>query len=692
MFRGEWKKLFGSRILWGILAILIAVNGIICFNFSLDVRASRTEYGEMVAEILRSAGLRLEEYTALGYTEDDFVYQYQIQLLDVYGRLTDLAVEPGSAPGWQRVFHYAGGSLWLAVMALVTGFYLLYADRFSGMISLVRTTRHGRARLCAVRLAVGGAAAVVFASAFLAVELLISAAGSPGQVLESVSLPLQAVPGLERCPFRLSIGGGFALLWLTRVLLFVVVMLLSAALTALFNGYLLPLAGGAAFFGVQYLLADMTFFNDYHYLNLVNYFKLYGLNFFARYSVVRFGDACITSVAAAAVTLLLMAAVCTAAVILLSAYRRYTHRKSVLSDLFRRLPHRTAPRRRRRAASGTHTGLVRHELYKLLARASVIAIAVICLGVRLPIIADWFAPDLSYADDRYRLFLEEFADMSPEETDTHLNILIKETSSLIDLDEEMFREYLAGNISNMEYSQYERDAARARDELPVLKRIQEQNLRVMAAREAGYQAVLLYETGWQRWLNAPIDYPMMFALIFLLSGLFSTEKECGVLPILRASRRGRAALSARKYGIALLCAATAAILGEIMNFCFCCHGYQLPHAAADIHSLSQIDFPFTCTIAQYAAMTVAVHLFGALLLALLIASCSAVIGRTYPVILTGCLLCFAHPVFAYLSIDLPLTPDLFFGRLPEQPALYVLWIAAAALGLFAAGRRVRKGG
>ena len=82
----------------------------------------------------------------------------------------------------------------------------------------------------------------------------------------------------------------------------------------------------SASFGVQYLLADMTFFNDYHYLNLVNYFKLYGLNFFARYSVVRFGDACIASVAAAAVTLLLMAVLCTVTVLLLSAHRRYTHR------------------------------------------------------------------------------------------------------------------------------------------------------------------------------------------------------------------------------------------------------------------------------------------------------------------------------------------------------------------------------
>lgn len=148
---------------------------------------------------------------------DSATYRGQERIVEIYSKLEGLVPETGFFGGVEVLTHWLVTDLMLLLFGLTGGLFLLVQERTSGTLMLLRTTRHGRARLYLRKYAAMLCLLALGALALYGTNLTISAALLG---LENLSQPIQSVNGFLACPVPFTVQGflitmyGEKLLWL----------------------------------------------------------------------------------------------------------------------------------------------------------------------------------------------------------------------------------------------------------------------------------------------------------------------------------------------------------------------------------------------------------------------------------------------------------------------------------------------
>lgn len=669
----EFKKLIGNKVLLLVVCAALLLNFLMMSIYTPAVSgSSNLTYAEYLGDIIETADLKHDEYLALGYTETSFVCMVQTAVSDTYSKLLDEPVELYSTPEWKYYFSYSGSAILIIICAFLCGFIILYQDRWNGTVTIIRTTKHGRFRLGICKLLCICLCAIMVTALFDLTELLFAIITEQP---DNVNRFIQSVPGLERSPYLMTILAGILLKYIVHLSCFLFVASLAMFLTSVFNGYIPIYSLGLVVLGSQYLTATIPFLNSYHYFSVVNLYRIFQLDFLKSFSGVMIlgryahaGRVLFTSLLAAVSILMYLS-------VFFFTVRRYKNGTGKMQMILKRIE---AIRLQERIVGGrqvAHTSLTKHEIYKVYGKKMVLFIGIFACGLHFYQMSHYFAEDLSYEDHQYRKYMTELEGEPADEKEETIREKINYMTGIIDKELEMRIDYSVGKITSREYNEFQIEYYRCQDELPIMERVRDQYDRVVSLRENGQDAVLLYDTGWNLYFARGVDYYLIIGLILVLAGIFSSEIESEVLPILRTTLHGRGKLLQVKYFISALGCVLCLIFSESCAILLCKNNFYLPDAGAGICSINTALDVGDIPIYQYLLHINLLHLLGIVLLGFLIPSLSLLMRRTYAVMMIGTLVYLIRPVLGYFNIRLNITPDVLLSSPTIDLKLLFVWCA-----------------
>ena len=671
MIYGEFKKILGNKTLLFIVCAALFLNVLMMREYTPVVSGgSPLPYAEYLENIIETAEMKHAEYLALGYPETSFVCTYQTAAADTYRKLVNEPVEMYSAPEWKGYFSYSGSAVLIILCAFLCGFLVFFSDRWNGAVCILRTTKHGRFRLGICKLLCLCACAVVVTALFDLTELFLTVITEHPDNVHSY---IQSVPGLERSPYAVTILDGILIKYLVHLSCFLFAAALAAFLASVFQGYIPIFLSGLAILGSQYLAAAVPFLNFYQYFYVVNLFKILRLDFLKNFSGVMILGQYAPSGKVLFASLLSAVCVMTCLSVFFFSVRRYKSGTDKMQNILEKIKAIRPPKRIAGRSHAAHTSLIRHELWKVYGKRAVVFIGILSCGLHCYQTAEYFAKDLSYEDNQYREYMTELEGEPTAEKEEYLREQISYLNGIIGKELEMRIEYSAGNISAREYNAFQIEYYRCQDELPIIERVWDQYYRCVSLREEGQDAVLLYDTGWKLYFSRGVDYCLIVGLILVLAGIFSSETESEVLPIVRTTKHGRGKLLGVKYFISALGCVLCLMVSELCAFLFCKSNYYLPEAGAGISSIDMALGIRDVPICQYVFRIVLLHAVGIVLLGVIIPSLSVLMRRTYAVMIVGILVCLIRPALTYFGIRLTVTPDMLLSSPAPDIRSPLIW-------------------
>jgi len=676
MVFGECRKVFGSNFFWIIVCIALLINLLMLSGFEPENTGKiQMAYSDYLQKIIETAQYKLDEYRIMGYSDDAFVCEYQQQVIDTYTGLIHLPVEMYSSPNWQLLFSYNGSSILLILCAFLCGFIVFYADRFNGTIQIVRTTRNGRMIAGLTKIITVLICSILITFLFEAAEIVYSVVT---QGAYKITDPLQTVPGMELCPYSWTIWEGLLVRFGIHLLCFAVSLFLACVLTALLDSYILIYLYGIVLLGCQYILAVLPFLNPYSFLNVVNLFKIADLDFLIKFSAVWIQDNCILSGTAIVITSLLVILVCGILTVICFTVRRYKKSTFPLQKLLHRMNTHHSVSIDNLFSVG-HVSVFKYEAYKIFCKPTAVFLVIVYVLIQAYSVAQAFQPDLSYSDNQYRKHMEYLEGEPTEEKADYIRKKLQYTMDVIGREFLVHEQYINNEISSAEYNDFQIEYHKCLEESPVLQRVNTQYNRCVALRESGYDALLLYDTGWIHYFTRDADYFLIIGLILLLSGIVSHESENGILPIIRTTVNGRRNTLRKKYLVAIVGCTVGWCISEVLSIVFCYSNFYLPGWEASIYSIQYSFGEINFTIYQYALITMGIHLVGFILLGVMITSASLLLKKTYVVILTGVLLYLLQPILHFFTVEFTAAPDSFMHSGSFHGTAYLLWFGIAVL-------------
>ena len=209
------------------------------FDFGVDMILRQSE---------RNAAELREEY---GMTPDDPLYQYQVYAYKKYKAVSQTAtVGEEFIYGWDKLFSFSYGDVFLFFALILLVGTLYFVERNSGMTSLLRVSKHGRARSAFTKI---GAAAMLSVTLTLIFSLFSFSVIGMRCGYSDPSASVQNVKTLSLFSETWSIGGFYCYFLLLKCLA-------ATAFTALLSVFASAIASepvyylsGALLFGLHFL-------------------------------------------------------------------------------------------------------------------------------------------------------------------------------------------------------------------------------------------------------------------------------------------------------------------------------------------------------------------------------------------------------------------------------------------------------
>lgn len=671
MIYGELKKIWGNKCLRLIMCAMLLANLVL---FSRCERAgtyaNSLTYTECIQKIVETAKYKIEEYRERGYSESSFVCIYQKNVIAKYSPLKNLKIELQSSDDWQLLFFYNGGGFFIIICAFLCGFYIFFSDRYCGTIYIVRTTPNGRLITGLIKMIVSHICSIIITLLFATTEIAYFVFTHKCNNFNAL---IQTVSGMEMCPFMLNVIEGVAIRYLVYLLCVTTIMQFACLLTALLNNCVMIYACGIIAVGSQYVLATTSFLDQSGFFYIVNLFKVLNFDFMRSYSAVRVMGRCVSTEKILTYIVIALFLLFTTMAVLFFSLRHYVLRKKKGGksniSIFR-----SERKSKNTFLTYTYSSIFRHEMLKNYFKPIAIVMIVGYIVVHLFDSNMSFYGDQSYLDNQYREYARILEGELNEEKERYINQKLEYSDEIIEKEELMSVKYAQGEITREAYNDYRIDYYRCLDELPVLQRVNEQYYRCVSLREMGYDAVFMYDTGWQIYFTRNTDYILIIDLILLLAGIFSNEAESGILPILRSTAHGRIELLLKKYGVGILGCFIGWFVSEIVSIVFCLINFYLPKWDAQICSVNLGLKESSLTVYQYVTVILLNHLFGYIVLGVVIVSLSIMTENTYAVIIVGGILYLANGILRYLSVEIKFTPDIFMSCESIYVTTYLIWL------------------
>ena len=598
-------------------------------------------YPDKIKPIIESAQRNLESLPSIGADEKDYVYRYQMKIIELYGKLlenTRIGVE--YTHGWQNFIDYATVNFFIAVTVIMFSALVFAQEKQNGFLSVLRSTREGR-----MTTALGKLLTLVIASSLTVVIFTLSTFAIFGMKIgySSPMNALQAISDFSLAPYQITVGEYFLASFGIKILTFLLLSFAVAAISVVFSNYAVIFVGGFAVWGTSFLLySNIDSSRGIQVLNLAGAAETNGL--FERFrSLNIFGSLCgylpfiLIIFAAVAVACAVFCAVMHTRGFVGISFAFIDTAKvelriavSKLSALLSRIGVR-----KKREIRSFSSSLVSAEIFKsLISSRFIIALALI-LCVKIFYSTELYSAPRSYSDDVY---YEYMTYLEGELTDEKLEFIRAEREdidSIMRVKEQMQAAYRDGEIDFNEYYDYlaRYNYAESRNEL--LKIIEDHAEYLAEADNGGW---FIYDTGWQKLYSGDADLFLYTAILLLLAGIFASEyfsrgEKGGFARILRSTKKGREQTFSAKLISAAIMSLTLTLVTSAIDVFTIFGNYEMPALSAPIVSIREYAaLSPALTVGGYMAVFLILRITGAILMAMLVCALSELLCRYLPVL------------------------------------------------------------
>ena len=545
------------------------------------------EYPNKASAISSSAKRLLNESVRSGYSEGDYIYDYQKNTIELYSNAADNVRFPLTPiSGWSNYFDHTTVNylLFAAIILLVSFVYI--PERVGAIYPIIRTTKNGRAPLAISKLLtvlIGTAAVTLlfFATSFGVFALR--------EGFSTVMSPLQTIRAFETCPYIITVGEYFALNTLIRLGAFLLFGCICAIFASAFCDYVGSFAAAAVVLAINFILNSIKYSSLSAPAKHLNLFSLTSVNeFFTRYYAAELGGKLFEFAPLYVAVVLIGSLLSLIGAFLFITYSRRTSGSSSIARLvatclnkFRALCAKPRKNRTkvRRMKSGT---LVGAEFRKLLSSRLIIVLVILIIGARVAYSNSQYAGSKTAEELVYREYMEYLDGEWTEEKSEYIaseSRRIKEALRKV----EALRQNGGEDLTPEERIKIFDDADYAALHNEPLKRVQSYEHRIFELEALGVEnCEFTYDTGWRLLTERSDDMITLFGVLLLLSSAFGIEynkasSSGNFADILRSTKKGRGRTFFAKLTASLGFSFLAIALAEICDIVMIAKNYSLPH-------------------------------------------------------------------------------------------------------------------
>lgn len=151
LLKYEFKKLFSSRILFWLIALILAAGALLCLvtiKKSPETKPYEQYISDFDSDVRRI--IRLAELNLADFSEGDnggYVIDYQNRVIEKYTAILDRGVTPSEVRGYGEYALYQGKCLILLIVAIVFGAASSLIEKDTGMTAFIAISKRGRRAL-----------------------------------------------------------------------------------------------------------------------------------------------------------------------------------------------------------------------------------------------------------------------------------------------------------------------------------------------------------------------------------------------------------------------------------------------------------------------------------------------------------------------------------------------------------------
>ena len=616
---------------------------------------ARKQYAENYASsidiIIAEAAANLNQYDAQGIAVDDYVYQYQLRLIQMYRDMRD-NVEIGfdNARGFDTFFDYRISDYFIFVVLILIGCVIFIQEKSTGIMPILRASEGGRTKTALAKLITMVITIFLIEAAF-AIET--SAIIGLYEGYSELSDPLQTFSGYLYCPYDITVGEFILIRLLIRILAFALFSAVIMLVSLFLYNYVLVCVSGLGVLGINLLLdafsnSVVSKMADANIVNVVSvgslYERYYAVNLLGY--VVDFLPCVVIMYAALSIILCVL--------IVLKYNSLYNTRASKIIPKSRTKASGRLFTVRHRAYTGS---LFISEIYKLLVSSKMIVVIAALLITKCTISYYAFQRSDSYGEAIYHDYMTELAGELSEEKEKYLNDKRAEMVSIMSKESDMRRAYMADEISVEEYKSYLNEYNTAFIRSDYLAMVENHARYIKRLASENKNSWFVYDTGWKALLFGSFDWTL-YAAILLFSGCFTVEYERksssgGFVNILRTTKRGRKRTFRAKYFSVFAVSFVLIIMWNAVDAVLAVCAYDLPLPSAPIYSIEAFEaMPVDITIAEYMVLYYIAKISASLSLAMTVCSLTCLMRRYLSALITVIAATILPAIFSGLGLSM----------------------------------------
>ena len=573
-------------------------------------------------------------------------HEYQLHYYELYKKAQSSVDISGISPsvGWEHFFSFDMISVFIYVFLILASGVIFLHERSCGTLSILRVTRGGRIKTAAAKLSALAVmvmfTVLVFTLAVLAVCALMFGFSSP-------SMPIQAILQYWDCPHLYSLGEFACVLFLSRCLCAFVFACVTALASAIFFSPAVTYAVGAVILTSNLII---NYFITYSNTVKINLIGMATANAIFEYSeILTFGH--YHSTFLTGIVIFTVIAVTAAAITLIFGVRRsavsastrmhplrrvVSAARSRIDDAFRRLSPRVETKKKtgRMATSS----LFVWECRKLLTPLTVAAVILLAAASAYTSyeyytkqsVTSWRGYEEYIAETWFGPMTDEKEKIIAERCD-HVNGIVSQEAV-----NKMVESYLAGEISDEEYSAYMSEYHAVKGEYGMLDRLDD-TVKYLSKKksETGVTGWLIPTEQLTRLIGRDINIWRLAAVILVFARMYTPDyagrvSESDFATILYTTKRGRRASFRAKLKAVLLISLCLSLLFEAADLVVGISSTErfLDMLSAPVLSVEKYSaFGDGITIGGFIALSVLIRTVSTAVLALLTCAASFVMKK-----------------------------------------------------------------
>lgn len=604
------------------------------FNRVFDKVEYVSLYPELINKVVLDAVANINEYDSKGMTYDEFAYQYQLRIIQVYKALqseVDIVFE--NAFGWDDYFSYDTVNIFIFIVLIIIGTYVFTQEKSTGFLPILRSTRRGKAYISLYKIITAIITSIIVVTIFTFESWFIIG------VCKGYSSPQNAIQIFNEfnlTPFNISIGEYFVIDYFIKLLSFASFVIVVLTISVLMYNYILSYCIAIGYYSLNLLL---------HSINIESLFTTWGeLNIITGTSVdelfVRFKA---VNICGSVVDLTFVYIIIHIIVIMsLSAFiiaKSINAIKITWEPVNKNTKHKHYRiRNSKNQITTKYRTIFSSEVFKILISSKNLVLILLLLVIKCCISYSEISSNQYYGDDIYKEYMTILSGESDEEKKLFITNERLRIDSILGDQNSMRLAYVNGEITQDDYSNYLDEYSYAYSHNSYLALIEKHAAYIDRLNEEDSQAWFIYDTGWKTIFELNFDWTLYAAIIIICAGIYSIEFAMktsmgGFNQIIRTTKYGRKRTFYKKLQAVTFIILIIVAVWNFIDIINAVYHYELPHIDAPLKSIQTFENIYgEWSIKDYFVCYYILKFISAILLAHMITSLSSLIHANITVL------------------------------------------------------------